>query len=180
MRSPWTTLASRLVYENPWIRVREDRVVRPDGSEGIYGVVEVRPSVGILAINECDELALVGQWRYATNRHGWEIPRGGSVPGETDMLAVGKRELREETGIEARCWEPLGTVDVQNGVSTDVQHFFAATGLTLREATPDPEEKIALRWVPVPRAVEMALSGDIAECCSVAAILKYDALRRRR
>ncbi|MGH9652454.1 MAG: NUDIX hydrolase, partial [Bryobacteraceae bacterium] len=61
MNNPWKTLASRIAYENRWIRVREDEVVRPDGGAGIYGVVEIRPSVGIVAMNDRKEIVLVGQ-----------------------------------------------------------------------------------------------------------------------
>ncbi len=64
MRNPWTMLSTREIYKNDWIRLREDRVLRPDGGEGIYGVVEVRPSIGVVALNDRDELLLVGQWRY--------------------------------------------------------------------------------------------------------------------
>src|SRR5256885_11779400 len=94
--NPWKTRASRVAYENAWIRVREDQVIRPDGGQGICGVVEIRPSVGVVALNERDEIALAGQWRYSVNRYSWEIPRGGSHPGETDMLSVAQRELAEE------------------------------------------------------------------------------------
>ena len=58
--NPWRTKSSRVAYENAWIRVREDHVIRPDGGPGIYGVVEIRPSAGIVALNERDEVALVG------------------------------------------------------------------------------------------------------------------------
>ena len=94
MRSPWKTLASRLVYENAWVRLREDRIERGDGRQGIYGVVEIRPSVGVLAVNDRDELLLVGQWRYPHAKYSWEIPRGGSHDGETDMQLTAARELR--------------------------------------------------------------------------------------
>jgi 8-oxo-dGTP pyrophosphatase MutT (NUDIX family) len=179
MRSPWKTLASRLVYENAWVRVREDRIERGNGREGIYGVVEIRPSVGVLALSARDELLLVGQWRYPHGKYSWEIPRGGSHEGETDMRLTAARELREETGIAARHWEPLGEVDVCNGVTNDTQHLFVATGLEAVGAVPDPEEEIMTRWLPFSEAVEWTLAGRITECCSVAAILKLDALRRR-
>ena len=55
MNNPWKTLSSALKYENPWFRVREDAVIRPDGNRGIYGVVEFAPSVGVLALNHRDE-----------------------------------------------------------------------------------------------------------------------------
>jgi len=173
---PWTTLSQRTAYENAWIRVREDKFVRPDGEVGLYGVVEIRPSIGVVAVNRNRETVLVGQYRYTLRRYTWEIPRGGSSEGETDMLAVAQRELREETGVQAARWESLGTVDVCNGVTTDVQHLFLAHDLTLTEPEPDPEEELSLRWVAFEEAVRMAMKGEIKEVCSVAAILKTSLL----
>ena len=78
------------------MRLREDAVLRPDGREGIYGVVELRPSIGVVALNADREIVLVGQWRYPLGRYSWEIPRGGSMPGESDMEAVA------QPGVEGR------------------------------------------------------------------------------
>src|SRR5580658_7831539 len=91
-QNPWKTIESRTAYENAWLRVREDQVIRPDGKPGIYGVIEIRPSVGVVALNERDEIVLVGQWRYTLNRYSWEIPRGGSRADETDMQQAAERE----------------------------------------------------------------------------------------
>ncbi len=170
--SPWQTLSTRVAYENPWIRVREDQVIRPDGKPGIYGVVQIRPSIGVVALNDRDEIVLVGQWRYTVNRHSWEIPRGGSHPSETDMLAVAQRELAEETGVLAEHWKPLGTVDICNGVADDVQSLFLATGLSMTDMKLDPEEDIVVQWHPFQEAVQMTMDGRITEVCSIAAILK--------
>jgi len=169
--NPWKTLASRIAYENPWVRVREDQVLRPDGGEGIYGVVELRPSVGVVAVNEKREVLLVGQWRYPLGRYSWEIPRGGSLPGESDLLAVARRELREETGAEAEHWRLLSAVDLNNGVTTDVEHLFLATGIRAGKPHVDPEEELEVRWVPFTDAVQMAKNGQITEVCSIAALL---------
>lgn len=166
-------MKSRIAYANEWVRLREDEVLRPDGQPGIYGVVEIRPSVGILAINQKREIALVGQWRYPLARYGWEIVRGGSAEGETDLAAVARRELREETGYEAAMWEPLGSVDVNNGITTDVQHLFVARELSYCGVHLDPVEAIETRWVPFEEGVRMAIDGRITEVCSVAGILRY-------
>jgi 8-oxo-dGTP pyrophosphatase MutT (NUDIX family) len=158
------------VYENAWVRLREDAVVRPDGREGIYSVVELRTSVGIVVLNDNREIALVGQWRYPLGRYSWEIPRGGSLPGESDPQLAAERELREETGLEAQSWRPLGAVDVNNGVTNDVEHLFLATGIHAGQAHHDPEEELELRWLPFDEAVRMVLSGEITEVCTVAAL----------
>lgn len=166
-------MRSRIAYENAWLRVREDEVLRPDGQPGIYGVVEIRPSIGVLAFNDKGEIAIVGQWRYALGRYTYEIVRGGSAERETDMLAVARRELREETGFAAQHWEEFGSVDVCNGVTTDVQHLFVARELNFVGVDQDPVEEIVTAWRPFEQAVEMAINGEITEVCSVAAILKY-------
>jgi 8-oxo-dGTP pyrophosphatase MutT (NUDIX family) len=179
-QNPWKTKSSRVAYENAWIRVREDQVIRPDGGPGIYGVVEIRPSIGVVAVNERDEIALAGQWRYSVERYSWEIPRGGSYPGETDMLSVAQRELAEEAGLLAERWEALGSVDVCNGVANDVQSLYLATGLKPTATRLDPEEDIIIEWRPFDEAVSMAVDGRITEVCSVAAILKVAIQRTAR
>ena len=178
--NPWKTITTREVYRNKWIRVREDEVLRPDGHPGVYGVIEIRPSVGVVALDEHDRIALVGQWRYAVERYSWEIPRGGSYPGETDMLAAAQRELAEEVGVRAANWERLNAVDICNGVANDVQTLYLATGLTGTPRNLDPEEDIAVQWEPFDEAVQMVVDGRVSEVCSVAAVLQVAMRRERR
>jgi 8-oxo-dGTP pyrophosphatase MutT (NUDIX family) len=176
--SSWRTVGSRVVYANPWITVREDAVIRPDGQPGIYGVVEMRPSVGVVALTDSGQIALVGQWRYPLGKPSLEIPTGGCEDGEPP-LAAARRELAEETGLAAGNWEALGTVDQGNGVTTDVAHVFLARDLA---AVPGAtggdgkrgqgDEDITVAWLPFGRAVELALSGEITEAVSVAGLLR--------
>ena len=175
--NPWKTVTSRIAYENPWIRVREDRVLRPNGKPGLYGVVEIRPSVGVIALNDADEIVLVGQWRYTIGRHSIEIPRGGSNPDEKDMLLVAQRELAEEAGVLAANWKLIGSVDVCTGVADDIQHLFLATELSQTTMSLDPEEDIIVQWQPFEKAIQMVMDGTISEVCSVAGILKAARLR---
>ncbi len=126
---PWSTESTRTVYENRWIRVREDQVVRPDGEPGIYGVVEMRwPSVFVVALTDADEVVLVTQHRYATGSVSTEVP-AGATDGE-DPLVAARRELLEETGLRAREWVHVGGMDALNGVANAPEHVFVARGLT--------------------------------------------------
>ena len=129
--NPWQTLGSRTVYVNAWLRLREDTVIRPDGHHGIYGVVEMQPSIGVVALNDANEIALVTQWRYTLGRMSVEIPTGGSEASDHSVLATARRELREETGLSARNWRELGFVDNSNGVTNDVSHRRAALCLRI-------------------------------------------------
>jgi 8-oxo-dGTP pyrophosphatase MutT (NUDIX family) len=168
--NPWRTLRSHRVYENPWFSVREDEVVRPDGSRGIHGVVELGASVAIVALNKRREIALVGQWRYPSGRYSIEVPTGGARRGEP-VAEAAARELREETGLVATEWVCLGRIDNCNGICDEVAHLFLAQGLEQGAATPDPEEVLSLEWVPLEDAVERVVRGEITESCSVAALL---------
>ncbi|MEO8659520.1 MAG: NUDIX hydrolase [Bryobacteraceae bacterium] len=177
--NPWKRLSTRIAYENPWIRVREDAVIRPDGNPGIYGVIELRPSVAIVAINDQNEVALVGQWRYPTNSYSWEIPRGGSLDDEHDLEAAARRELLEETGLEADHWRNLGDLDLCNGVLLSTERVYIATSLRQTAHPPDPAEPIELKWVPFPTALDMILKNEIREATTVAALLKTSAALAR-
>ena len=161
-RSPWRTLGSRNVYENPWISVREDSVIRPDGEPGIYGVVHYKnTAVGVLPVEE-DHVYLVGQYRYPLERYSWEIPEGGCAEGE-DPLEAARRELEEETGLRAEHWVRLGEAHLSNSVSDEYALWFLATGLTQGEQRPEGSERISVRKVKLAHALAMALGpGTVA------------------
>src|SRR4051812_49055840 len=87
--NPWTTRDRRLVYENPWIAVREDQVIHPDGRPGIYGVVHFKNrAIGVLPVDDAGRIWLVGQYRYPLERYSWEIPEGGAPEGEAPEAAA--------------------------------------------------------------------------------------------
>lgn len=185
MTNPWKTLSTALKYENAWFRVREDQVIRPDGNPGIYGVVEFAPSVGVVALNDREEVALVRQWRYPRNEATWELPVGSSKPEDgkpedDGLLNAAKRELLEEAGVEAEDWRQLGQLDCIVGATTERATFFLASNLRIRQANPDPEERIAIEWLPFHLALSMVLDGTIKECISVAAILQVHLLQSKK
>ena len=167
----WSTLASRDVYENPWIRVREDRVRRPDGGTGVYGVVEVRnPAVFVVALTDADEVLLVTVDRYPTGGPSVEVPAGGS-DGE-DLLLAAQRELREETGRAAAGWRALGEVHSLNGVAAARGQVFLATALEhVGGAETEAEGISAVRAVPVSEVVAMVGRGEITDNESLGALL---------
>jgi 8-oxo-dGTP pyrophosphatase MutT (NUDIX family) len=170
--NPWQTVSSKQVYDNPWITLREDQVIRPDGEPGLYGVVHYKNvAVGVLPIED-DHTYLVGQYRYPLERYSWEIPEGGCPEGEEPLRAA-QRELREETGFEARRWQMLGEAYLSNSVADEYAVWFLATGLVPGERRPEGTEKLSVRRLPLREALAMALNGEITDALSLVAITSY-------
>lgn len=123
----WQTINSRRIYRNPWIAVREDQVLRPDGSAGRYGVVEVGDAVSIVALQN-NAVCLVRQYRHSWGKRVWEVPCGGLHRGESALRAA-KRELLEESGISAKKWKRLGIIESNDPVVNRF-HLFLARDLS--------------------------------------------------
>jgi 8-oxo-dGTP pyrophosphatase MutT (NUDIX family) len=166
-RNPWTRRDSREIYENPWIRVREDQVIRPDGKPGIYGVVEFKSwAIGVVPLTEDGDTFLVGQYRYVLGHYSWEIPEGGGSPLRTPLEGA-QRELLEETGIRAGRWTYLGEAHLSNSATDEVGCVFLAEDLTYGEAAPDGTELLEVRRLPLEQAFRMAMTGEISDALAV-------------
>jgi 8-oxo-dGTP pyrophosphatase MutT (NUDIX family) len=175
--SPWRRRARSTVYENPWLTVWHDEVTRPDGEPGIYGVVHyANLAVGVVAIDDDDRVALVGQHRYTLDAYSWEIPEGG-VPPDEDAQAGAERELREETGLVAAEWQEIARLHLSNSISDEAAVLFLATRLTPGPPSPDGTEDLAVRWVSFDEALAMAQDGRITDAMSVAALLRVGLTR---
>jgi 8-oxo-dGTP pyrophosphatase MutT (NUDIX family) len=167
---PWRRRARRVAYENPWLTVWHDDVVRPDGSPGVYGVVHFASlAVGIVALDADDRVVLVGQHRYPLDTYSWEIPEGG-VPAGEDPLDGARRELLEETGVVATGWREIGRFHLSNSVTDEAGILFLATGLTQEAAAPEATEELAVRWVPLEEALAMTLDGRITDAMAIMGI----------
>lgn len=173
-QNPWKTISSRIVYQNPWIRVREDQVLRPDGMPGIYGVVETRIATGVVALTENLEVYLVGQYRYPTNHYSWEIIEGGADPGES-ALSAAQRELQEEAGLSAVNWLQLGAeLHLSNCFSAEVGFLYLATGFTEVQSAPDGTEVLRVKRVPFSESIRMVRSGEIKDAVTIVALLRAE------
>jgi len=176
----WTELDRTVVYNNPWIEVLHSRVLNPNGGEGIYGKVHFKNlAIGILAVNEQEEIYLVGQERFPFDgEYSWEIIEGGG-PLNDDPLLSAQRELKEETGLEAGSWQLMQEMHLSNSVSDEVSMCYIAKDLVQKEAEPEESEKLQIKKLPFQEALDMVLAGEIKDSISVAAILHYALLRMK-
>ena len=162
--------ASRIVYENRWMRVREDAVRRRDGSAGIYGVIEKNDFVLVVPVHEDGALELVQQYRYPVGERLWEFPMGMWGPAGTDPLLVARHDLAEETGLVAATLRHVGTLNQAPGTMRQSAHIVLAHGLTRGPARLEVEEQdLVSRRIPRAEFERMMRDGEIRDAISVAA-----------
>jgi 8-oxo-dGDP phosphatase len=164
------TLGSRQVYAGPWMSVREDTVRLPDGSTGVYGVVEAA-DIALVVPVEGDRLHLVEQDRHPVAGRRWEFP-SGSLDDRLDIdpEAAASRELREETGLEAGSVTSLGVLDITPSTFSQRCTVFLATDLTQGVPMRDPQEQdMRSAWVPRAEVERMITDGTITDSKTVAA-----------
>jgi ADP-ribose pyrophosphatase len=166
------TLATRVVYENRWMRVREDSIRRRDGSDGIYGVVEKPDFVVIAPMEQDGRLHLVQQFRYPVGARYWELPQGSwELASDADPLEVARGELQEETGIIAAEIVYAGYLLQGHGYSTQGYHIYLATDLSRAQAARDREEQdLVARTFARAEVEEMIGCGAIKDATTVAAL----------
>ena len=173
--NPWKTRSTRVVHENPWSRVEENDVIRPDGQDGTYWVTRFHNrACGIVPFEVRDGVPgvwLVGQTRYSLDQYSWELPEGGVPPGE-DVEAAARRELKEETGLSADALTSLFDVHTSNSVTDEWGRVFLATGLTSGEASPEGTEDIQSLYVPLDAALDAINEGRITDAMTVAGLYR--------
>ncbi len=145
MKKSWKKINSKIIHKNPWYQLREDDVIRPDGKEGKYFVVDGLNSVAVIAQDKDDKIYLVGQNRYPVgNIYSWEIITGGLKQG-SNPLKKAKEELQEETGLLARKWTKLGYINPINGYSSETNYIYLAKNLIVTKSNQEPTENITVK-----------------------------------
>jgi ADP-ribose pyrophosphatase len=167
----WKTLSSKPIYENRWMRLREDVAEMPDGRTTIYGVVTFGDCVGVVPFVDDDHVLLVRQYRYVQGEnHRWEIPTGGVHPGET-FLKAAQRELAEEAGYHAGRLIHVSSYYTSKCICDETAHLYLGHDLSPAQAPPDETEFLERRIFAFDEALHMALAGEIMDSMSLIALL---------
>ena len=158
-----TLESSQRIYAGRVLNLRVDEVHLPSGQPAIREIVEHRGAVGVVALDEDDQVLLIRQHRYAVGQSLIELPAGTLEPGE-EPLACAIRELEEETGYQAAVFEPLITIYPSPGYSTEIIHLFVARQLKAGPPRPESDEFIELLRMPLSQAIAMMARGEIEIC----------------
>jgi len=168
----WKTLETRIVYDNPWITVKEDKVINPGGGHNDYGHIHFKKkAIAIVPLDDNGNTWIVGQDRYTLGEYSWELPMGASEAGE-EPLETAHRELKEETGLSAREMKPLMKLHTSNSVTDEVGFVFVAEGLSEGDTQFDEMEVLDIRKLPLEEVVAMIGRGEMTDAISVAAVLR--------
>ena len=170
-KGPWTVTGTQTVYQNPWIKVREDKVIRPDGKKGIFGVVTMVSGVSVIPVDDKGDVYLTQEYHYGVGRLSIEAISGG-IDKKEKKLQAAKRELKEETGLVAKNWTYLGVVDPFTTVVVSPNYLYLARDLTQFERKLEGTEKIKVIKVPFRKAVEWVMESKITHSATSTLILK--------
>lgn len=166
------TLASKEIYRNRWMLLKEDRILRADGREGIYSVIEKNDFVVIIPV-ENGEIWVVEQYRYPLGQRTLELPQGSweCLPDAApEDVATG--ELKEETGLSAEKMEYVGYQKLAQGYSAQGYHIYLATQLTFTGQQLDEEEYgLTVKKIKISDFTQLILDGEITDATSVTAFL---------
>jgi ADP-ribose pyrophosphatase len=165
------TLSSRVVYQNRWMRVREDAIERRDGSQGIYGVVK-KADFAVIAPIQDGVIYLVEQYRYPVKGRFWELPQGSWDDAlDADPLELARAELQEETGLTAGSMLHVGHLYECYGYSTQGYHIYLAQNLTSGAASREhTEQDMNSRAFPMEDVLAMVCDGAIKDSATVAVL----------
>jgi len=168
---PWKIKDSDDVYQDPFIKVRLDAVVRPDGKDGQHVVVEMKPGVCVLAMDESNNVYLTKEFHYGVGRYSIEAVSGGIEPDEDPDLTA-QRELQEEIGLVAQQWEHVGTVDPFTTIVVSPTRLYIVRDLSEAPKSPEGTEIIETVVMPIDEAIELINRGEIAHAPTCVVLLQ--------
>lgn len=177
--SRWKIVSQKSVFKAKLFNVKEIAFETKNGKKKIHHIAE-RPSVvSVFPLTDQYEIYLISQYRYTLQKQVMEAV-AGYVEGKETTVAAAKRELKEETGIEAHQLEEIARAEVAGSVFKGKIYLFLAKGLEFGDSKPDDDEEISVVKVPLELAVEKVMLGEISHSASMLGILLLDKLRSQK
>lgn len=178
----WKKLNSKIVYKNPWLQLREDTVIRPDGKKGKYGIVERPPVNFIIALDKDGSIFFIKEYRYPIKKTILQLP-AGTTDKNKSALSSAKQELFEETGLKAKNWKKIGKFYIGAGHESIYANVFLTTELTLiKNKSDQPGDELILKVIKLPLAKikQLVKLGKIECGITLAALNLYFSRSKNR
>lgn len=167
----WTILKTEKIFENDFLTLSEDKVIRPDGEPGKYATIRFVRGSSILPIDDEGNIYITDQFRYALGRKDIEVA-SGAIENDEQPIETAKREVFEELGIEAEEWIEMSVVESNTSITDSRAYLFLARGLTFHRPDQEGSEDIDIIKMPLEEAVQKVMSGEITHDQTVALVLK--------
>ncbi len=174
-RVPPELLSRQSMYQGRVVDVGTERLRFSDGREENLDMIHHPGAAAIVAVDDAGQTCLVRQYRHGVREYLWEIPAGKLDAQEPPSLCA-MRELKEETGVQARDWTPLGVYVPAPGILTEKVHLFLARGLEKGEAQPETDEDLEIWWLPLSQALEMVCDGRCDDGKTALGVLRAHAV----
>lgn len=167
---PFKTESSQIVWSSPWYSVRQDQIILPNGSPGVYNVVQHSGAVWVIPVTSAGEIVLLYHYRHTVGDWCWEIPAGG-LKDAMSREATARAELLEEIGGTAAAIEYFGHFYTSNGISNEIAHIYIAIDVELGQTSHEPAEVIEVHRKPMQEVLSMAHENKISDGPSALALL---------
>ena len=167
---PFKTESSQIVWSSPWYSVRQDQITLPDGSPGVFNVVQHSGAVWVIPVTSAGEIVLLYHYRHTVGDWCWEIPAGG-LKDAMSREATARAELLEEVGGTVAAIEYFGRFFTSNGISNEVAHIYIAIDVELGQTSHEPAEVIEVHCKPIQEVLSMAHENKISDGPSALALL---------
>jgi ADP-ribose pyrophosphatase len=162
--------SSRVVFTAKLFKVKNIDLFLPDGKIKTYELVDIQNAITVLPMDDDGNVYLVEQYRIGAGKSVLELPAGKIEPDE-DPLAAARRELREETGMDAAKIKPLGNFYMSPGYANEYMYCYLATGLYPAPLSPDSDEFINVKKVPLSQLIEWVNQGKVDDSKTLAVLM---------
>lgn len=173
--SNWKVVSRKKIRKARYFDVEQEKIVSANGEEFVYESVIRKPCVSIIPLSKNNDIYMIKQYRYLFDDYILEFPSGHIEEKETPLIAA-KKELKEETGLKAENWKEIGKLEGSASVIRSSLYLFLAKDLKEGKSNPEHGEDIELVKIPLKKAVEKVIKGEISTLSTMYAILLLEKL----
>ena len=167
----WKQISSKLAFDNPWFKIRQDKVEMQNGRViDDYFVWLEGHIVLVVPVTKNNEFILVKQYKHAYGDFVIEFP-AGYVNENEDTTVAAKRELQEETGYTSKNFTLIRTLtNFPTKVVGNLNVYLAKDVEKTHDTAFDENEEIEVIVKPYNEVLKMIFDGEIIVSGTIASV----------